>query len=65
MPKSLLDPTFKYVPAAETDLRRTFARIRREQAKIKAEQEVCDLQREWQEVRAAYKRVTLANTPDS
>jgi len=29
-PKSILDPTFKYVPAAETDIRKTFARIRRE-----------------------------------
>lgn len=28
--KSILDPTFKYTPAAETDLRRTFARVRRE-----------------------------------
>ena len=31
--KSLLDPSFKYVPAASTDIRKTFARIRREQAK--------------------------------
>ncbi len=30
--KSLLDPTFKYVPAVETNLRKTFARVRREQA---------------------------------
>jgi hypothetical protein len=37
MPKSLLDPAFKYVPAAETDLRRTFARIRREQKAIEQE----------------------------
>lgn len=29
--KSLLDPTFKYVPSLQTDLRKTFARIRREQ----------------------------------
>ena len=28
--KSLLDPTFKYVPSAETDIRKTFARVRRE-----------------------------------
>ena len=28
--KSLLDPTFKYVPSVETDIRKTFARIRRE-----------------------------------
>lgn len=29
--KSILDPTFRYTPAASTDLRRTFARVRREQ----------------------------------
>ena len=29
--KSILDRSFRYVPSAETDLRRTFARIRREQ----------------------------------
>ncbi len=29
--KSILDPTFRYVPAAATDLRKTFARVRREQ----------------------------------
>lgn len=28
--KSILDPTFVYTPAASTDLRKTFARIRRE-----------------------------------
>ena len=29
--KSLLDPSFSYVPSDRTDLRKTFARIRREQ----------------------------------
>lgn len=29
----LLNPSFKYTKAAETDIRKTFARIRREQAK--------------------------------
>ena len=28
--KSLLDPTFRYVSSAETDIRKTFARVRRE-----------------------------------
>lgn len=31
--KSLLDPTFRYTSSANTDLRKTFARIRRELAK--------------------------------
>ena len=29
--KSILDPTFRYTPSVETDIRKTFARIRREQ----------------------------------
>jgi hypothetical protein len=40
--KSILDPTFRYVSSVDTDLRKTFARIRREQREIaqaKAEQE--------------------------
>lgn len=28
--KSILDPQFKYIPAAKTDIRKTFARIRKE-----------------------------------
>jgi hypothetical protein len=28
--KSLLDPTFRYTPSVETDIRKTFARVRRE-----------------------------------
>jgi hypothetical protein len=31
--KSILDPTFRYVPSASTDVRKTFARIRREMQK--------------------------------
>lgn len=29
--KSILDRSFQYTPSAQTDLKRTFARIRREQ----------------------------------
>lgn len=35
--KSILDPTFHYVPSAETDLRKTFARIRREMTRARAQ----------------------------
>ena len=28
--KSILDPSFQYTPSVETDLRKTFARVRRE-----------------------------------
>jgi hypothetical protein len=31
--KSILDPSFRYTPSAGTDLRKTFARIRRELVK--------------------------------
>jgi hypothetical protein len=34
--KSILDPSFHYVPSAQTDLRKTFSRIRRELARAKA-----------------------------
>jgi hypothetical protein len=34
-PRSILDPLFRYTPSHETDLRRTFARVRREQAGLK------------------------------
>jgi hypothetical protein len=30
--KSILDPSFKYVPSTKTDIRKTFARVKREQA---------------------------------
>jgi hypothetical protein len=35
--KSILDPTFHYVPSAQTDLRKTFSRVRREIARAKAQ----------------------------
>ena len=31
-PSSILDPRFEYVPAVETDIRKTFAKVRAEQA---------------------------------
>ncbi|MCL4763745.1 MAG: hypothetical protein KJ018_18550 [Burkholderiales bacterium] len=38
-PKSILDPAFRYTPAAATDLRKTFARIRREQRKAREQEQ--------------------------
>lgn len=32
--KSILDPTFRYTSSANTDLRKTFARIRRENRRV-------------------------------
>ena len=37
MTPRILDPSFKYVPAIQTDLRTTFARIRRELSEQKDE----------------------------
>jgi hypothetical protein len=34
--KSILDPSFRYVSSNHTDLRKTFARVRREQAAANA-----------------------------
>ena len=35
--KSILDPTFHYVPSTQTDIRKTFSRIRREMARAKSQ----------------------------
>jgi hypothetical protein len=37
--KSILDPTFHYVPSVETDLKKTFSRIRREMSKAQAQKQ--------------------------
>jgi hypothetical protein len=34
--KSILDPTFRYTPSVQTDVRKTFARIRRELRDLEA-----------------------------
>jgi hypothetical protein len=36
--KSILDPSFRYTKSIETDLRKTFARVRREQRRKQQEQ---------------------------
>ena len=40
--KSLLDPSFRYVPSIRTDIRKTFARIRSE---VQQEKEAADQRR--------------------
>ena len=35
--KSILDPSFRYVPSTQTDIRKTFSRIRREMARANAQ----------------------------
>ena len=35
--KSILDPSFRYVPSTSTDLRKTFARVRREIQRARAQ----------------------------
>lgn len=40
--KSLLDPTFQYTPSVGTDLRKTFARVRQEQAELAEQKAVED-----------------------
>jgi hypothetical protein len=35
--KSILDPSFRYTTSVETDLKKTFARVRREQRRATAE----------------------------
>ena len=40
--KSVLDPSFKYTPAAATDIRRRFDAIRREQARVQRICEECE-----------------------
>jgi hypothetical protein len=35
-PKSILDPTFVYVPAVDTDIRKLFARVREERLAVES-----------------------------
>ena len=40
MPPSILDPSFRYTSSFETDLRKTFARVRRELRREQQQQRV-------------------------
>ena len=35
--KSILDPSFRYTPSTSTDVRKTFARVRREMQRAQAQ----------------------------
>jgi len=41
--KSILDPKFKYTSSVSTDLKKTFARVRRQQAKVATAPKVVQL----------------------
>lgn len=41
--KRILDPEFEYTPAAKTDIRKTFARVRREQKRQEEQAQVYTL----------------------
>lgn len=43
--KSLLDKSFAYTPAASTDIRRLFRRVRKEQAEAAAKSNVAPLKK--------------------
>ena len=43
--KRITDPTFRYIPAARTDLRLTFSRIRREQMEQKKKDQTDEQER--------------------
>lgn len=51
--KSLLDPSFEYVPSVNTDIRKTFERIRREQDQARQ-----------RELRDALHRINVWNTDE-
>jgi hypothetical protein len=53
--KSILDPTFRYVPSVETDLKKTFSRIRREMEKASAQKQAMSA--------AGATRVVMLNRP--
>jgi len=42
--KSILDPSFRYTKSVETDLRKTFARVRRELRKQQLGQPTADIE---------------------
>lgn len=51
--KSILDRSFQYTPSSQTDLKKTFARIRRERRK----------EEEAQELESAVKEQTVTQLP--
>ena len=56
--KSILDPTFRYTSSVETDLKKTFARVRREQRRTTVEVKTKDCDRPNIQLIAPKKRVS-------
>ena len=59
--KSILDSSFRYTPSSKTDLKKTFARIRRMPREIKATQVEADNEAESQVFRII-RKIPLATT---
>ena len=53
LPGMLMHPGFKYVPADKTDIRKTFARVLREQRELADKQRELAAQQRGQSARAA------------
>jgi hypothetical protein len=54
--KSILDPTFHYTSSANTDLRKTFARVRRELRKQQVKSETAGSQEQASNVSPIFQR---------
>lgn len=59
--KSILDSSFKYTPSSQTDLRKTFDRIRRQQAQIGDEEERAHIHRAAQDSKVVARRPAPAS----
>ena len=56
--KSILDPSFRYTSSVETDLKKTFARVRREQRRTTAEVKTKDPERAKVQMLTPKKRIS-------
>jgi len=58
--KSLLDRSFRYTPSFETDLKSTFARIRREMRQAQAQAAAAEVTKKAQQIEQKPRPVELA-----